>query len=392
MISFCVFCDSKLKSGWENHFKINHGYSLVELEKLYCFTNFFNVKNSPIYIPKPTPDYNSKEFDDYLRKFENETSFLFENEDLFKSKRKHKKNRSLILNDYKSLVKSKLKILTSNLYRYGGGEFITKSFELKAYELLVTKFDTFNDSDDKIYDNENDFWDRIFFDDGSVLFTYKSNRKIRITTPSSAVSLNVIKDEYFRVKFSSYNIVVTFDKNKVKLHYSNNQKIEDLIRLNSTDIHFEIEKHNNSKLESKNTVACKVKSLERLIEKNNYIKIAASICAGNDQIFPVIENNNGKKENLLFIVYRRLEGVYVNIENENHKRSAYLIYFEDYSEEFLSILKAFFESDKKNKRQILKTNPGYVSNFFKSHVKIMCIYHNSSEQYSKSLLLKTKQS
>lgn len=189
--------------------------------------------------------------------------------------------------------------------------------------------------------------------------------------------MNILKKKY-----PKYFIEIENVDSKIKIIYPCNQSINNIIELNSIVIKNEINRvQREESATNMETLKSNQERLNFLIQKNKFIKQAASYSKNNDKIFPIKENNNSVYENSIIFVYFRKNGVTVLIENENPDRSAYLFFFLKFKYSCIKVIKGFLESDVKNKRQILQSKTKFLNSIIEEEFVFRILYHKDLEKY-----------
>lgn len=372
----CLLCGLKINDIGSHYRKI-HNLNDSNIKFILADINLDKILKHPIYIPLPNVNFNSQEYISFRNDYILYTEFIFN------------ESKISILKSYFRLIIRKIEKVEIGIAKAGGGTYVRLKYELKCLLEIKNKLEEkiANNSKGSSVKNNSDayingsFWDKVEFDDGLVYINYEKARKLKLVVPPSSRFLNQLKETYFKKKYSTYEIKFSLVGKKRIIDYSGFPSIEEILRLDYREIDDILVKINNEESFA-NSNCNSTKISKELISKNKYIEIAASLLTLSDNIYPIKENNNGKIEESIFFVYYRKVGVYVLIENENEKRSAYLLFFYNFKDEYLELLKGYFESSNiKNKRDKIHKKIVDFSKTLNTSVFKYILYHYNTEQY-----------
>jgi len=236
-------------------------------------------------------------------------------------------------------------------------------------------------------------WDHIEFLEGKITVTINEIPiNLIFLIPSSQRLLNYIKENYFKIRFKNEQFSIAFiNERKVDLRQSTILRVEELIKANSKSI-AEILKKAGLKTKTSNDKTDQyIKTIladksEFAKGKHEYIKLAVGYCCGDDKVYSIKENYNGREEGAIIIEYKRSNHIYILVENENLNRSAHLFSFDKNSTGNVEKVCGFYLSDKENKRGIIKERGIDFKKELDTVFNIKTLYHSDFKKYKDHLL------
>jgi hypothetical protein len=247
------------------------------------------------------------------------------------------------------------------------------------------------DKKDYIRDNCETFyvtWDDISFVHNKIKISPNKAFVQSISMPGSIRIFNEIKIDYFKRRYSKDIYKMIANKGVVLEDISKGvTQIRTLISDHVADLENSKQKiYLNKELTDKELTGKTLQeTLLKIAIKNEYLSLAAKLTTTKDKVFGMIENNNGKEEEVLLFVYQSLSKKLLLWENINPNRAAYLFVIESIDLLSLDRIKTIIKSNIEYKRHNLFIGTDIKKTFNLDCSSYYQLNHFDKTEYSQKL-------